>query len=63
VGWKYLIKDGRFHLPCKKALVKNDVQYEAVLVDPTETPCERPKKQRKWYSGKKKQHTMKTQGQ
>jgi hypothetical protein len=28
----------------KKALVKNDVQYEVVLVDATETPCERPKK-------------------
>jgi hypothetical protein len=39
-----LIKDGRFHLPGKKALAKNDVQYEVVLVDATETPCERPKK-------------------
>jgi transposase-like protein len=56
-----LIKDGRFHLPGKKALVKSDVQYEAVLVEATETPCERPKKQQKRYSGKKKRHTMKTQ--
>jgi hypothetical protein len=39
-----LIKDGRFHLPCKKALIKSDMQYEVVLVDATETPCERPKK-------------------
>jgi hypothetical protein len=39
-----LIKDGHFHLPGKKALVKSDVGYEVVLVDATETPCERPKK-------------------
>lgn len=39
-----LIKDGRFHLPGKKALVKSDVQYEVVLVDASETPCERPQK-------------------
>jgi hypothetical protein len=31
-------------------------------VDVTESPVERPKyKQKKWYSGKKKQHTIKTQ--
>ena len=34
---------------------------EVVLVDATETPVERPKKQKKHYSGKKKRHTMKTQ--
>jgi hypothetical protein len=39
-----LIKDGRFHLPGKKALAKNNVQYEVVLVDATATPCERLKK-------------------
>jgi hypothetical protein len=39
-----LIKDSRFHLPGKKALVKSDVRYEVVLVDATETPCERPQK-------------------
>jgi hypothetical protein len=37
-----LIKDGRFHLPGKKALAKNDVQYEVAPVDATETTCERP---------------------
>jgi hypothetical protein len=55
-----LIKDGRFHLPGRKALVKSDVQYEVVLVDATSVRT-LPKKQRKWYSGKKKRHTMKTQ--
>ncbi|MDR3365565.1 MAG: transposase family protein [Prevotellaceae bacterium] len=39
-----LIKDGRFHLPGKKALARSDVQYEVVLLDATETPCERPQK-------------------
>jgi hypothetical protein len=39
-----LIQDGRFHLPGKKALVQSDVQYELVLVDASETPCELPKK-------------------
>ncbi|MDR2526130.1 MAG: transposase family protein [Oscillospiraceae bacterium] len=31
------------------------------LVDVTECPIERPNKQRQWYSGKKKKHTIKTQ--
>ena len=39
-----LIKDKQFHLPGKKALLKSDTQFEVVLVDATETPCERPKK-------------------
>lgn len=49
-----LIKDGTFSLPGKKKLLKSDVQYEVILIDATETPVERPKKQRKYYSGKKK---------
>ena len=32
-----------------------------MLVDVTESPIARPKKQRNWYSGKKKKHTIKTQ--
>lgn len=39
-----LIKSGQFSLPGKKALLKNDVEYEVVLVDAAETPIERPKK-------------------
>jgi hypothetical protein len=38
-----LIKDGRFHQPGKKALIRSDMQYEAVPVDAAETPCERKK--------------------
>lgn len=37
-----LIKDGAFSLPGRKALLKSDV--ELVLIDATETPIERPKK-------------------
>jgi hypothetical protein len=39
-----LIKDGTFSLPEKKALVKNDTEYEIVFIDVTETPIERPKR-------------------
>jgi len=39
-----LIKDGTFSLPGKKELVKSDMQFEVVLIDATETPIERPKK-------------------
>ena len=40
----HLIKEGTFSLPGKKELLKNDVEYEVVLIDATETPIERPKK-------------------
>jgi len=36
-----LIKSGEFSLPGKKALVKNDLQFEVVMI---ETPIERPQK-------------------
>lgn len=39
-----LIKSGMFSLPGKKALRTSDVEYSVVLVDATETPIERPKK-------------------
>ena len=39
-----LIKDGTFSLPGRKTLLKSDVEYEVILVDATETPIERPKK-------------------
>lgn len=50
-----LIKHAEFRLPGRKALLKNDVDYEVILIDATETPIERPKKRQKhFYSGKKK---------
>lgn len=39
-----LIKDKRFALPGRKQLQKSDVEYEVVLVDVSESPIERPKK-------------------
>jgi hypothetical protein len=39
-----LIKDKRFALPGRKALLKSDMQFEVVMIDATESPCERPKK-------------------
>jgi hypothetical protein len=39
-----LIKSSRFSLPGKKALLKNDVEFEVVLIDAAESPIERPKK-------------------
>jgi Helix-turn-helix of DDE superfamily endonuclease len=39
-----LIKDKRFHLPGKKALTQSETVFEIVLIDATECPCERPKK-------------------
>lgn len=47
-------------LPGKKVLL--DEGIDAILIDVTEQPVERPvKKQRQWYSGKKKRHTLKAQ--
>ena len=39
-----LIKDGTFSLQGKKELLRSDVTYEVILIDATETPVERPKK-------------------
>ena len=49
-----LIKSGAFSLPGKKKLSQPTIEYEVIVVDTTETPVQRPKKnQRKYYSGKK----------
>jgi hypothetical protein len=39
-----LIKDGSFRLPGKKVLRENAAPLEIILVDVTESPIERPKK-------------------
>jgi len=39
-----LIKSKQFHLPSKKVLQPSDTVIEVVLVDVTEQPIERPKK-------------------
>ena len=49
-----LIKDGQFSLPGRKALLKSDVEYEVVLIDATESPIERPKKNKKTFTQARK---------
>lgn len=39
-----LIRHSDFALPGRKALLKNDIEYEVILIDATESPIERPKK-------------------
>ncbi len=46
-----LIKSGKFNLPGKKVL-KSDMEFEVIVVDATEQPIERPKRNRT-KSGKK----------
>ncbi|KJV52282.1 DDE superendonuclease family protein [Orientia tsutsugamushi str. Gilliam] len=39
-----LVKHPNFALPGREALMKSDTNYEVVLIDATESPIERPKK-------------------
>jgi hypothetical protein len=58
----HLMDSGRFRLPGKKHLLKGFGRPEIVVMDVTENPIERPKRrQRRFYSGKEKQHTLKCQ--
>lgn len=45
-----LIKDPNFALPGRKALLKSDIEYDIVLIDATETPIERPKKDKNAFT-------------
>ena len=57
-----IINSGYFSLPGKKELINKRGEIEAVIIDVTETPIERPSRnQKSYYSGKKKQHTYKSQ--
>jgi hypothetical protein len=54
-----LMRSGKFCLPGKKQLYANAYNWNVLVVDVTESPIERPKKkQRDYYSGKKKRHTF-----
>lgn len=39
-----LVKSKEFALPGRKAFHKSDMEYEVILIDAAESPCERPKK-------------------
>lgn len=55
------MQSGQFKLPGKKKL-QEGVSFGVIVVDVAEMPIERPKKkQRAYYSGKKKRHTLKAQ--
>lgn len=57
-----LVKSRGFTLPGKKKLANSDYQLQVVIVDVTESPIEGPKKNiHLFYSGKKKQHTLKSE--
>ncbi len=58
---KALIQSSQFHLPGKKRLFKGfGTPPKTVVMDVTETPIQRPKhRQKHFYSGKKRQHTLK----
>lgn len=53
-----LIKDGTFSLPGKKELLKSDTDYEVVLIDATETPVERPQKNKESITQERKKDTL-----
>lgn len=46
-----LVKSKEFSLPGRKALLKSDMEYEVLLIDAAESPCERPKKKSGRKSG------------
>jgi len=56
-----LIKSGKFTVGGKRELLSINTDH-VILIDATESPIQRPKKrQKRFYSGKKKKHTIKTQ--
>ena len=53
-----LIKSGKFSLPGRKALLKSEVEYEVVLIDATESPIERPQKNKNSSTPAKRKSTL-----
>ena len=57
-----LIKSRKFSLPGKKKLLDSSLNEDLILMDVMESPIERPTKhQKRFYSGKQGEHTLKTQ--
>jgi len=52
-----LIKHPDFALPGRKALLKSNMVYETILIDATESPIERPKKNRSTFTRARKRNT------
>jgi hypothetical protein len=53
-----LIQSKEFSLPGKKALLKSNYEFETVLIDITETPIERPKKNSENFFQEKRKDTL-----
>jgi hypothetical protein len=53
-----LIKSRAFSLPGRKALLKSDMEYEVVLVDASETPIQRPKKNNGIFTQEKRKDIL-----
>lgn len=49
-----LIKSKEFSLPGRKALLKSENEFEVILIDASESPIERPKKNKKNFTQVKK---------
>lgn len=49
-----LVTHPNFALPGRKVLMQNDINYEVVLVDATESPIERPKKNKSYIIQEKR---------
>ena len=57
-----LIQSRKFSLPGKKKLLDSSLDEKLILMDVMESPIERPTKhQKRFYSGKQGEHTLKTQ--
>jgi hypothetical protein len=53
-----LVKSGKFSLPSKRALYASDSSIEFVVIDATESPIQRPKKNKKDTIQGKKSNTL-----
>lgn len=53
-----LIQSGEFSLPGRKALYGTELEYEVVLIDATETPIQRPKKNKENITPAKRKDTL-----
>jgi hypothetical protein len=53
-----LIKHPDFALPGRKELLRSDIEYDVILIDATETPIERPKKNKRDITQEKRKSTQ-----
>ena len=53
-----LMRHPDFALPGRKALLKSDMEYEIIMIDATESPCERPKKSKENTTQGRKKDTL-----